>query len=59
MLHECLSLKKLNNQIKFNINNANNMSYKFYFCSLLKEINLSNFNANNIIDMRHLFCGGK
>ena len=35
------------------------MSYMFYFCSLLKELNLSNFNMNNIIDMRHMFYGSK
>ena len=31
------------------------MSHMFYFYSLLKELNLSNFNTNNVIDMSNMF----
>ena len=33
------------------------MSYMFYGCSSLEELNLSNFNTNNVIDMCDMFCG--
>ena len=29
----------------------------FYGCSSLKEINLSNFNTNNVTYMNHMFSG--
>ena len=28
----------------------------FAYCSSLKEINLSNFNTNNVINMGHMFA---
>ena len=31
------------------------MSYMFSFCSSLKELNLSNFNTNNVTNMRYMF----
>ena len=33
------------------------MSYMFYGCSSLKEINLTNFNTNDVINMSHMFYG--
>ena len=33
------------------------MGYMFYGCSSLTNINLSNFNTNNVIDMSGLFGG--
>ena len=33
------------------------MSYMFYECKSLKELNLSNFNTNNVINMEYMFCG--
>ena len=33
-------------------NNINNMRYMFCGCSSLKELNISNFNTNNVTDMR-------
>ena len=33
---------------KFYRNNINNMEYMFYGCSSFKELNLSNFNTNNL-----------
>ena len=27
----------------------------FYKCSSLKELNISNFNTNNVTDMNHMF----
>ena len=38
---------------KFYRNNINNMNDMFYGCSSLKEINLSNFNTNNVINMNY------
>ena len=29
----------------------------FFGCSLLKELNLSNFNTDNVTNMRTMFCG--
>ena len=31
------------------------MSYMFCGCSSLKELNLNNFNTNNVTDMRYMF----
>ena len=31
------------------------MSYLFYNCSSLKELNLNNFNTNNLTDMSYMF----
>ena len=33
------------------------MGLMFYECSSLKEFNLSNFNTNNLTDMRAMFWG--
>ena len=33
------------------------MSFMFYGCHLLKELNLSSFNTNNVIDMDGMFNG--
>ena len=33
------------------------MSGMFYECSSLKELNLSNFNTNNVTNMSHMFYG--
>ena len=33
------------------------MSYMFYGCSSLKELNLSNFNTNNVRYMSNMFYG--
>ena len=40
---------------KFFRNNINDMSYMFYGCSSLKEINLSNFNTSNVTYMGDFF----
>ena len=32
------------------------MSYIFYNCYSLKELNLFNFNTNNVIDISYMFC---
>ena len=31
------------------------MSYMFYGCSSLKELNLNNFNTNNVTNVRAMF----
>ena len=31
------------------------MSYMYYGCSSLKELNISNFNTNNVINMSYMF----
>ena len=33
------------------------MSYMFFGCSSLKELNLNNFNTNNITNMSYMFEG--
>ena len=33
------------------------MSYMFSNCSSLKELNINNFNTNNVTDMRGMFRG--
>ena len=33
------------------------MSGMFYGCSSLKELNLNNFNTNNVTNMRYMFYG--
>ena len=32
------------------------MGYMFRGCSSLKELNLNNFNTNNVTDMSYMFC---
>ena len=32
------------------------MDYMFYGCSSLKELNLNNFNTNNVTNMGYMFC---
>ena len=34
-----------------------NMNGMFYGCSSLKELNLNNFNTNNVTDMGYMFYG--
>ena len=33
------------------------MSFMFHGCSSLKELNIDNFNTNNVTDMRDMFFG--
>ena len=33
------------------------MSWMFHECSSLKELNLNNFNTNNVTNMRSMFSG--
>ena len=33
------------------------MSFMFFECYSLKELNLSNFNTNNVINMKAMFYG--
>ena len=33
------------------------MSYMFYYCNNLTELNLSSFNTNNVINMSEMFSG--
>ena len=33
------------------------MSWMFYGCSSLKELNLNNFNTNNVTNMSFMFSG--
>ena len=39
---------------KYYRNNITNMGFMFWGCSPLKEINLSNFNTNNVINMNNV-----
>ena len=44
--------------IKYTFKNIiNKTSYMFYKCELLNNIDLSNFNTNNVTNMRSMFCG--
>ena len=33
------------------------MDNMFYYCSTLEELNLNNFNTNNVTSMYHMFSG--
>ena len=33
------------------------MRWMFFYCSSLKELNLNNFNTNNVTDMSDMFKG--
>ena len=35
------------------------MSYMFFWCSSLNELNITNFNTNNVTDMDYMFSGCK
>ena len=52
-------LNNTNNKVKLIWENAyfTNISYMFYNCSNITEIDLSNFEFSNIIDMNHIFSG--
>ena len=41
----------------FNTINVTNMMKKFWVCSSLKELNLSNFNTINVTNMNDMFNG--
>ena len=41
---------------RFYRNNINDMSYMFFSCHSLKELNLNNFNTSNVTDMSYMFC---
>ena len=47
LFERCNNIEKIN-FIKFRRKDINNMALMFYGCSSLKEINLSNFNTNNV-----------
>ena len=50
--------KKGKYKIKYTFkNNTKNTNFMFYKCSSLKEINLSNFNTNNVTNMSGMFDG--
>ena len=50
--------KKGKYKIKYTFkNNTKNTNFMFYGCSSLKEINLSNFNTNNVTSMYGMFIG--
>ena len=36
---------------------VNDMSFMFSFCSSLEELNLSNFNTNNVTEINGIFNG--
>ena len=54
-LIDSMTVQKINN-ICINFNkNYTDLSYMFFYCNSLTSINLSNFNANNVINMSFMF----
>ena len=53
----CLSLKKIILPTNFSIDNITDMSYMFYGCSSLIDVNFPNFNKNNKINMQYMLYG--
>ena len=50
---------ELNNKVKliWEKTSFTNISYLFFMCPFITEIDLSHFNSSNIIDMNHMFYG--
>ena len=53
MFASCRSLKKIS--FYFKSKNLSDMSYMFSECSLLEELNISNFDTDKFIKMEHVF----
>ena len=53
--NECSNLTSINNIENLNTANVTSMSYMFYGCSSLTELNLSNFITANVKDMSSMF----
>ena len=53
LFYDCNCIKKIN-FIKFKIDDFKSMSEMFYGCSL-EELNISNFNSNNVTNMKGMF----
>ena len=43
-------------KIKLNTDKVDNMSYMFYQCISLEELNIDNFDTINVKDMKGIFC---
>lgn len=55
LFYNCLNLKNIIGLKNLKTDNCENMSWMFYFCSNLKDINVSNFNTEKVIDMKNMF----
>lgn len=50
------NLKTIDNLEFLNTSEVTNMSYMFYFCSNLTDLDLSHFDTQNVTNMRWMFC---
>ena len=55
LFSRCECIESINFKKFYRNNNITNMSYMFFGCSSLKELNLTNFNTNNVTDMCGMF----
>ena len=55
MFIRCSYLENLINESKIVTSNVYDMSYMFYNCESLKELNLSKWNTCNVYDMSYMF----
>ena len=52
---DCSSLTSITFGDYFNTSNVKDMSYMFYYCSALTELDLSGFDTSNVKDMSYMF----
>ena len=55
MFNECHKLKEVKGINKFNTGKVNNMNAMFQFCYEIENLDLSNFDTSNVIDMGWMF----
>ena len=56
MFSGCCNLKTIIFPKEPNTLKVNDMSYLFFKCTSLMELNLSSFNTENVVDMNHMFA---
>ena len=57
MFYDCTSLKSVN--LKFDTSKITTMDYMFYNCSQISNLDISNFNLDNLKNSTYMFgyCG--
>ena len=56
MFCDCESLTSIGDLSNWQVGNVTEMTYMFYNCSNLTELDLSNWNTSNVTDMSIMFC---
>ena len=52
----CENLTEIQGMNNFDTSNVTDMSSMFFFCSSLKDLDISHFDTSNVTDMSNMFC---